>query len=61
MKNTYVGIFIQDNEIQEVVTDINKDAIIKRMKKLVSEVFDEDTDKACVYLNNQEVWSYEEK
>jgi len=60
MKNTYVGIFIQDNGIQEVITDINKEEIIKRMKEIVSEVFDEDEDNAYVYLNNQLIWSYEE-
>lgn len=59
MKNTYVGIYIKDNELYDVITGTDKDMMIKFMKDLAEETFEEKEDKVYVYLNNQEIWRYD--
>ena len=58
MENIYVGIYVKDNEIYDVIAGVDKNTIIKEMVEIVGEVFDKKYDKASVFLNNEAIWCY---
>lgn len=59
-EDIYVGIYMRDNEIYDVVTDINKDKIIQEMKNMIDDNFTKGLDYISIFLNNKIVWSYDE-